>query len=243
MYSYNLNFDATALSNYHYTCWNKSGECETLSYVYHVNGYSPYYINLSNGEGVDDAITNMLYRDDNDYHVNKNDSTAKTAVEAWYKKYIYDKYDKYIEDTIYCNDRSINNNGPFNPNGGNIKGNSLYFRGKTSDLSCLNETDMFSTYNNKAKTSYKIGLITASEINILGNINVLDVKNLLTMTPANFSYSETNMYVGYSSGSYLSQYSVYTTSSLRPVISLSPIAVVDGDGSMEHPYRVDDGTN
>ena len=157
MYSYNLNFDATALSNYHYTCWNKSGECETLSYVYHVNGYSPYYINLSNGEGVDDAITNMLYRDDNDYHVNKNDSTAKTAVEAWYKKYIYDKYDKYIEDTIYCNDRSINNNGPFNPNGGTIKGNSLYFRGKTSDLSCLNETDMFSTYNNKAKTSYKIG--------------------------------------------------------------------------------------
>ena len=43
-------------------------------------------------------------------HANTNSSTIKTVVDNWYKANIIDKgyRDKVEEDTIYCNDRSIN---------------------------------------------------------------------------------------------------------------------------------------
>ncbi len=43
-------------------------------------------------------------------HANTNNSTIKTVVDNWYKANIIDKgyRDKVEEDTIYCNDRSIN---------------------------------------------------------------------------------------------------------------------------------------
>lgn len=37
------------------------------------------------------------------------DSTVKKVIDEWYKNNIYNtEFNKYIADTIYCNDRSIN---------------------------------------------------------------------------------------------------------------------------------------
>ena len=64
------------LKDHHYTCWNTTGECNNISYVYHYdNVYGVlYYINISNGKSIENAINEMLY-DDN---VNTNNSAIKT---------------------------------------------------------------------------------------------------------------------------------------------------------------------
>ena len=56
----------------------------------------------------------MLY--DN---VNVNDSTIKTEIESWFEKNLLN-YEKYLEDTIFCNDRSIYELGGWNQDGGKI---------------------------------------------------------------------------------------------------------------------------
>ena len=94
----------TSINNAHYTCWNETGECTTISYIYYIDGITPYYINIADGKSVDVAKNEMLYNND----VNQINSTIKSGVDAWYKKYIL-PYDSYIEDTIFCNDRSQRN--------------------------------------------------------------------------------------------------------------------------------------
>ena len=114
----------------------------------------------------------MLYNDD----VNTTNSIIKTGVDAWYKKYMLD-YDDYIEDTIYCNNRSQSNASAigWNPNGGDII-TTINFRESnlSKDLSCQNSTDKFSTLNPKAKLTYKIGLMSSLEMNMLNKQNKKD---------------------------------------------------------------------
>ncbi|MBR1718286.1 MAG: hypothetical protein IJ715_03345, partial [Bacilli bacterium] len=102
----------TSINNAHYTCWNDTGECTTISYIYYISGTTPYYINITNGKSIEDAKNEMLY-DDN---VNTTNSTIKSGVDAWYKQYLSD-YSDYLEDTIFCNDRSQSNqsNNGWNP--------------------------------------------------------------------------------------------------------------------------------
>ena len=38
------------VKNYHYTCWNSTGECRNIAYVYYTNETVAYYIILSNGK-------------------------------------------------------------------------------------------------------------------------------------------------------------------------------------------------
>ena len=78
-------------------------------------------------------------------------------------------YDEYLEDTIFCNDRSIRNLAGWNPNGGKTNTWLCFKEYKvTNDLSCTNVTDMFSVSNEQAKLTYKVGLMSSPEMNILG---------------------------------------------------------------------------
>ena len=65
------------------------------------------------------------------------------------------------------------------------------------------------------------------------------------MTPSNYSGSYAYMYETDYSGYLNNIYSIsYNSLGVRPVISLIPdIEYVSGDGAMEHPYLIDDGTN
>ncbi len=78
----------TLLNNAHYTCFNESGECTTLYYIYYVSGTTPYYIQLNDGKNVSDALDEMLTADD----VNTTNSTMKNAVDAWYERYLFELY-------------------------------------------------------------------------------------------------------------------------------------------------------
>ncbi len=230
----------TSLNNAHYTCWNTTGECTSISYVYSLLSGVRYYINLSNGESIEDAMNKMLYSND----VNTINSTIKTGVDAWYAKYL-SNYDSYIEDTIFCNNRSQTNadtNG-WNPNGGVITGNNDFLNFKeydtTSDLSCTNETDQFSTLNSKAQLIYKVGLISSPEVKLLSNVKACATGMDYWLFSPHFFNQNRPAVRRMSSLGILGNYIVQASHGVRPAISLKPgTTYTSGDGSMASPYIV-----
>ena len=223
-----------SFNNAHYTCFNTAGKCTEISYVYYLNTTTAYYINIKDGKSVEDAKNEMLYNDD----VNVKDSTIKMGVDLWYERYLLN-YSAYLEDTVFCYDRSQNNastNG-WNPNGGSIS-TLMNFYG-TNDLNCPNEMDRFSISNEKAKLKYKVGLISYGETRLLGNYKIRITGQYYWLgSPGTFQISTANV-LSVHDNDKLSLRSVYHAYGLRPAISLKPgTEYVDGDGSMAHPYIV-----
>ena len=93
------------LSTHHYTCFDNGTSCTTLGYISKQSGYLTYYTLLTGVTNINAAIDDMLYAN----NVNTKDSTIKKAIEAWYARYLSD-YDYYIEDTLFCNNRTITSN-------------------------------------------------------------------------------------------------------------------------------------
>ena len=231
----------TDLNGHHYTCFNSSGECQTIGYIYNTWGggstTTPYYIELKNGKSVEDAINEMFYNN----NVNLYNSTAKTAIDLWYERYLIN-YSNYLEDTIFCNNRNIYSKNGWNPNGGVVDYTRLYFQEYISNtnLKCSNITDSFSTTNNKAKLKYPVGLPTTPEMRLLGNNALRATGNsYLVMSPyyhsANLGwFARINADGGFGSSN------IDGGAGIRPVISLKPgIKYDEGNGSMEHPYIID----
>ena len=230
----------TINSNY-YTCFTTGTTCTSLYYVYYTDSTYAYYITLSNGKSVDDALNEMLYADD----VNKTDSTMKTYIDSWYKDNMTSYTDK-LEDTVFCNDRTMDNqsaNG-WNPNGESTT-TVLYFKNFNTNhsLACTNETDRFSVSNSKAKLTYPVGLLSAPEV-------------WLAYRPASSYYLNTGSWYWLASPSYFSNYYAYgkhvsTTGNMysnsvdsvggaRPAVSLkSGTVYASGDGSYTNPFVVE----
>ena len=222
----------TSLNNAHYTCWNTTGECTSISYIYYLSENRLYFINITDGKGVEDAINEMLYNND----VNTNNSTIKTAVDKWYKDHLLEEYDDYIEDTIFCNNRKYSNNttSGWNPNGGSLS-NMMYFSDSTI-LKCQNETDMFSVSNPIAKLSYKVGLIAKPEMKIIRTANSLKAgQEYFLLSPSRYCTKDVEFTFISSEGHY--GWTTGGSLGIRPAISLKPgIAYISGDGSKENPY-------
>lgn len=232
------------ISNYHYTCLNETGICDSVSYVYYISppiGLSDvnyFYINLTSGEDINTALNKMLYADD----VNKYDSTIKRAIESWYKTNL-SNYTQYLEDTIYCNNRNISNLYGWSPTGSVTESDYLEFAefGSSSNLYCPNITDRFSISNEKAKLKYPIGLMTSAEMNLLNNdkARIIDYFNgYWLMSPSSFYISGARQKEISTSG--ISSDYVEYNNGVRPAISLaSGTGYLSGDGSMDNPYVVD----
>ena len=154
------------LPAHRYTCNNTTGTCSTVRYYY----YDNYYTEISDGRSIEEALEDMLSSDD----VNTTDSTIKSIIDAWYQNNMT-SYTSKLEDTIFCNDRSIRALNGWNPNGGSTTGGHLQFKeyNVTSDLSCTNITDKFSVSNSSAQLTYKVGLMSSPEMNIMNNSNAL----------------------------------------------------------------------
>ena len=222
-----------------YTCWNTTGECTTLSYIYYVSGTTSYYVNLTDGKSIEEAKNEMLYNND----VNTINSTMKSGVDAWYKHYLLEDYDDYIEDTIFCNDRTQRNadaNG-WNPNGGSVS-TYMYFKeyNVTSDFSCTNTTDRFSVSNPSAALTYKVGLMSSPEMNILNNNNARKTGQWYWLASPYLFNTGSGAFGRFvvTNGS-MNYYYVNYTNGVRPTISLKPGTIYsNGDGSMTNPYVV-----
>ena len=163
--NYTLTDSATTTksNNAHYSCGetSKTATCATLRYYY----YGNYYIILTGGDGVEEALRKM--------QTNTNDSNAKDKIEDWYEANMT-SYTNRIEDTIYCNDRSMNNTNGWNANGGDLN-EYLYYGGflraphngtTTPSVSCINKNDSFTWKNSNGnqKLRYPVGMITSDEM-------------------------------------------------------------------------------
>ena len=233
-WNYSDDANLELLKNAHYTCFNSSGECSEIVYIYDCTSfYTLEGFVLRNGQNIEEYLNDLLKSND------KN-SLIKNSIELWYKHSLLG-YDDYIEDVIYCNDRTIRSLSHFNPNGGGVFDNYInldlsidYYE---YDFDCHNNTDKFSVSNSSAPLNYKVGLMVYSEYKIISNSNLHPLgKSFWSITPKWFStFSDV-----YNNGGSISSAGLKNEVDIRPVISLRPgIEYSDGDGSMEHPYIID----
>ena len=227
------------LSNNHYMCLeNNTKECSKVAYIYYYEDNNAYYILLEDGKvsNIDEALDLMIKN-------NENDSEIKTIIETWYEKNLI-KYQDLIEDTIYCNNRTINKDN----NGWTIKGNInslIKFKetGPNIDLKCENPTDQFSTNNELAKIKYPIGLATKSEMNLLNN-DILRKTNQTYWLSSPYSYKTTAEQYQIKEDGKIEYKDLIQNSGIRPVISLKEnIEFSEGDGSTEMPYIIEEKEN
>ena len=240
------------LSNNHYTCFNTSGECENLKYVY----YWEYKNNLltydiEDGKTITDLLNEMLYDDDS----NKYNSPLKNRVDSWFEKNLLD-YQYYLEDSIYCNDIRIKNSDTtlFNPNGGSateVFNETPYmgddvdaFYQRATELLCAYDTGKFSTSNPKARLKYPVALPTLAELLLMSGsydspFRVVNsqTSTYWTMTP--YSFVRDSAYGWEVTGGSLGYSYASNTRLVTPVITLKKgIEYTSGTGSKEDPYII-----
>ena len=239
--------ERTKLNNAHYTCFNATGQCSTLYYIYYFYGsMTPYYIELKNGKSVEDALSEM--------QTNTTNSTIKTKLDAWYEANLKDTDDEsFLEDTVFCNDRSMatNTNG-WVADGGSVSEYMYYgayqrnYTTKKPSLNCSNSNDAFTVSADKGNgaLTYPIGLLTEDELT-LGGAGTSGYSNGYLYTSRG-SWSLSPDYFG-DGGAYGFRWrsdsfnnSVYNAHAVRPVVSIAPgTAISAGDGSKEYPWELE----
>ena len=138
-------------------------------------------------------------------HNNTNNSTVKTFVDNWYKTYL-SNYTDYLQDTIYCNDRSVtpvtnligtdylgNGTGTTKTAYSSVARNRMQSTA-TPSLKCTNMNDRFTinASNGNGALTYPIGLITTDEVVLAGGF-FRDYTNDLNVTNPDY-YLVSNRY-------------------------------------------------
>ena len=199
--------------------------------------YAPGY-NTNNS--LKAAFDNALMADD----VNKTNSNAKTIIENWYSSNLNKNgYPNYLEDTIFCNDRRYTiPDGFFSGSNGIFVADDnkrIMFSSSWSwDLSCVNDTDKFSTQNPKAKLTYPIALPTAPELRRMNNLKIINNGyNFWTMTPNYFIRTTPRVNGVFLNNNSISESYLCRTFGLRPVVSIKyAVNIASGKGSKTNPY-------
>ena len=232
---YTLTNTSSAFDSTHrYSCNIAGGYLEECESVYYHNSANTY-IKLDDGRNITELFNDMISGES----VNSDDSIIKSNIDEWYANNLID-YNSYLEDTIFCNDRSIIDYGSYNPNGSTS--NYVKFKSfrKNDDLSCTNETDKFSINNSKARLTYPVGLISYQEVNLLNNYNARKSSSAYwTISPR----EDNSNYNVNANGKYITQNNNSTSLGVRPSISLkSNIKYSSGSGNLDDPYIVDYNT-
>ncbi len=236
--------------NHHYTCATMSSTevtdtCTEVRYYYEYfsNRYGSnvyHYITLQNGTTIEQALIQMLSADD----VNTTNSDIKTYIDEWYQNNMTN-YTKYLEDTVFCNDRGISDLRGWNPNGGLISAYSsdLQFNNYSyiqSTHICPNITDQFAMNNSKAQLTYPVGLLTVPEANMIGSTFTTTGEEWWLGSPYDFYGNDgaVGRYVGTSGG--LGRSQADYSRGVRPVVSLTPgTKYTSGAGTPEDPFIIE----
>ena len=241
---------AKIAKKYHYTCLSTSNTCTN---VYYINWYGNeedyknniYYITLTGGKNIDDAKMEMF--------TNTNNSKIKTVIDNWYKTNMT-SYTSKLEDTVYCNDRTIIS-GPLKGKDEDSSSQVWTMFGTRSrlnafkpSLECNNVADKFTVSDSigNGKLTYPVGLITADEITYAGGRIWTENTSYYLYTsqywwsgsPNDFGSAFAGVWDVYSAG-YFGDYGVGRGIGVRPVVSLaSTNQVSSGSGTSTEPYVV-----
>ena len=236
------NTSTTKDSTHHYSCNNAEGTCSTIRYYY----YNNYYIELTNGKSVSDALSEM--------QTNTTDSTIKTAIDNWYETNLA-SYEEYLEDTVWCNDRSMNTQTNGWRENGSLTEYMYYAsygrNGQTykPSVTCPNKNDAF-TVNDTTKgngaLNHPVALLTADELTMAGSGDpgystssyLYTNRVWWSLSPYYFNNNRANEFTLNSSGTLYGNY-VNNSFGVRPAVSLAPgTSFASGDGSSDTPYKV-----
>ena len=195
---------------------------------------------------VSETIDNFNY-----LYADGSSSSIKRSIDNWYENNLMD-YTDMLDDTVWCNDRSVLYDGYDDEWGYDVKLYGGFLRNERNihpSFQCSAENSLSvgaSNISNKLK--YPIGLLTADELTFAGSgvygysedafLNTLDWW-WWTMTPAVFEDGNVNAYTCVADG-YLVYRDVGNQQGVRPSISLKgDIQIVDGDGTYYSPYLVE----
>ena len=176
---------------------------------------------------------------------NENNSSAKTMIDTWYQNNMT-AYTEYLEDTIWCNDRSV-----YKTESSNIY-HGAYGRNESAyspSIECPNTNDKFTVSGKvgNGKLTYPVALLTSDEATRAGHgWSIYNDKSYLYTNQDWWLLSPRGLhqniaYVFYvNSNSAMGYYRVNYTSGVRPALSLAPgTLVAEGtDGSPESPFEV-----
>ena len=237
---------------HHYSCNSTDAEatCTSIRYVFWLTGSTKYYITISDGKGIEEAIQDM--------QVNTNPSNASNMNTVTNK----------LEDTIWCNDRSIgiyngwSATGTINGTreyknysllfGANERSNYASGTSTTKNqpsLVCANKNDSFTVSNGAGnqKLQYPVAMLTEDEIVLAGGLAgsysqfYLNIGNngstyYWSLSPSLFNNSYASEFVS-DGGIYGSD--VSGTRGFRPSVSLKPgLSITKGAGTATDPYVI-----
>ena len=256
-----INGDGTVRVIYDGTSAHKNGESSTDRHI----GTS-----LFSSFGKDNAYVGYMYgaagaSSYTEAHKNSNNSAIKIYIDNWYKNNILNtKYEEYIVDNIFCNDRSLaSNHSSDYPNTGYSTDNTAYrwfylgnssYNNKKMFLTCPQKSDAFTvdnTVHGNGDLKYPIGLISTDEGFLAGGggqdtLGTADTNFYLytgyeywSMTPNRLEKNSNSMINIINNMGYTSYgQNVETTSYVKPVINLTPNVLELGDGTASNPYRL-----
>ena len=255
--------DATVTTpdaTHHYSCNSTNAEatCTDLRYVYYKirDRDTKYYITLTGGDGIEEAIEKM--------QTNTTNSYAKDIIDTWYANNMTGVTNK-LEDTIWCNDRSMgngNNNG-WIANGGDLTTYLYYGAYQRSNhasntstvknqpsLACANKNDAFTVTNGAGnqKLQYPVAMLTEDEIVLAGGLagspSTFYLKNessynYWSLSPYYFDERSASEFYMVSNSIAVQDVNA-TVVGLRPAISLKPgMPIISGNGTVMSPYVIE----
>ena len=191
-------------------------------------------------------------------HANTNKSTILTNLEAWYGKNNLKNYEKVIDDTVWCNDKTNVTDTSYDPwsitpNGLGYAKNVTYY-GATQRLvgtsgSTGGTGPSLKCNGELSKINSKVGLITADELALAGY--AYNISNTTTYLQENATDTYWwSLSPGYFFGDRAGVWSVsggdgdfgdgivYNTNGVRPSISLKSTTNVTGEGTSSTPYII-----
>jgi len=199
---------------------------------------------------------------------NLKDSTAKSIIDDWYEENLLNTYvERLLEDTVWCNDRSIISiNFPIENYAANksifmysastrLGVESLFILEFTStiapSLACSRDMDKFTvdSANGNGDLTYPIGMLTADEILMAGNtlyqgnpvITYLSIPThyFWALSPSDFFRGDARVFYVYVGGLRNTVVDDFSPG-VRACVSLGLGAKLQGgDGSFKTPYNFD----
>ena len=240
------------IKKHHYSCFNESGQCNKVNYI--IEADLGNYVEMQLGDKIEDIILKA--------NKNTNDSNAKKVIDTWYQNNLI-SYESNLEDTIWCNDRTIAtgtlvgkdhdpNDTPYEIRytaGERI----IYAYGKGQKikdivLTCPNKNDSFTVdeKNGNGALTYPIALLTVDELALIGgsiadsNVYAYNEKCWWVMTSESISSNWVYGFRAYRGKIDAVNINVTGSTYLRPSISLKPgTQFVRGTGSYDNPYIIE----
>ena len=190
-------------------------------------------------------------------HANTNKSTILTNLETWYTNNLK-TYEKVIADTVWCNDKTNVTDTSYDPwsitpNGLGYAKNVTYYGATQRLVSKSNSAGgtgpSLKCNGELSKINSKVGLITADELAFAGYAyNISNTTTYLqenatdtywwSLSPGSFSGDYARVWGVFGSIGGFYNNSVYSTSGVRPSISLKSTTNVTGEGTSSAPYII-----